>query len=56
MTTLRTSATLPTVAMRSTGDFEAMWREMVQTNKRVWTIAHKSSQTSTLRGNAHGVQ
>ena len=41
MTTLRTSATLPTVAMRSTGDFEAMWREMVQTDKRVWTIAHK---------------
>jgi HSP20 family molecular chaperone IbpA len=42
MTTLRTSATLPTVAMRSAGDFDAMWREMVQTDKRVWTIAHKS--------------
>jgi HSP20 family molecular chaperone IbpA len=42
MTTLRTSATLPTVAMRSAGDFDAMWREMVQTDKRVWTIAHES--------------
>ena len=42
MTTLRTSATLPTVAMRSAGDFDAMWREMAQTDKRVWTIAHES--------------
>jgi HSP20 family protein len=40
MTTLRTSATLPTVALRSVGDFDAMWREMAQTDKRVWTIAH----------------
>ena len=42
MTTLRTSATLPTVAMRSAGDFDAMWRAMAQTDKRVWTIAHES--------------
>jgi HSP20 family protein len=42
MTTLRTSATLPTVAMRSAGDFDTMWREMAQTDKRVWTIAHQS--------------
>ena len=42
MTTLRTSAALPTVALRSTGDFDAMWREMAQTDKRVWTIAHES--------------
>jgi len=42
MTTLRTSATLPTVALRSAGDFDAMWREMAQTDKRVWTIAHES--------------
>jgi HSP20 family protein len=42
MTTLRTSATLPTVALRSIGDFDAMWREMAQTDKRVWTIAHES--------------
>ena len=42
MTTLRTSATLPTVAMRSAGDFDAMWYEMAQTDKRVWTIAHES--------------
>jgi HSP20 family protein len=42
MTTLRTSATLPTVALRSVGDFDAMWREMAQTDKRVWTIAHAS--------------
>jgi HSP20 family molecular chaperone IbpA len=40
MTTLRTSATLPVVAMRSAGDFDAMWREMSQTDARVWTIAH----------------
>ena len=42
MTTLRISAALPTVAMRSAGDFDAMWREMAQTDKRVWTIAHES--------------
>ncbi len=42
MTTLRTSAALPTVALRSAGDFDAMWREMAQTDKRVWTIAHES--------------
>jgi HSP20 family protein len=42
MTTLRTSATLPTVVLRSAGDFDAMWREMAQTDKRVWTIAHES--------------
>jgi len=42
MTTLRTSAALPTVAMRSAGDFDAMWREMAQTDKHVWTIAHES--------------
>lgn len=42
MTTPRTSAILPTVAMRSAGDFDAMWREMAQTEKRVWTIAHES--------------
>jgi len=42
MTTLRTSATLPTVALRSVGDFDAMWREMAQTDKLVWTIAHES--------------
>jgi HSP20 family molecular chaperone IbpA len=42
MTTLRrTTATLPAVAMRSVGDFDIMWREMAQTNKRVWTIAHE---------------
>ncbi len=41
MTTLRTSATAPAVAMRSAGDFDAMWREMAQTDKRVWTIAHE---------------
>ena len=41
MMTLRTSATLPTVAMRSAGDFDAMWREIAQTDKRVWTIAHE---------------
>ena len=40
MTTLRTSATLPVVAMRSMGDFDVMWREMSQTDERVWTIAH----------------
>jgi HSP20 family protein len=42
MTTQSASATLPTVAMRSTGDFDARWREMAQTNKLVWTIAHES--------------
>ena len=42
MTALRISATLPTVALRSAGDFDAMWREMAQTDKRVWTIAHES--------------
>ena len=42
MTILRTSATLPTIAMHSVGDFDAMWREMAQTDKRVWTIAHAS--------------
>ena len=42
MTTLRTSAILPTGALRSAGDFDAMWREMAQTDKRVWTIAHES--------------
>ena len=42
MTTLRTCVTLPTVALRSAGDFDAMWREMAQTDKRVWTIAHES--------------
>ena len=41
MTTLRTSATLPAVAMRSAGDFDAMWREMAQTEKPVWTIAQE---------------
>ncbi len=41
MTTLRrTSTTLPAVGMRSAGDFDVMWREMAQTNTRVWTIAH----------------
>lgn len=40
MTTLRTSTTLPAVTMRSAGDFDAMWREMSQTDERVWTIAH----------------
>jgi HSP20 family protein len=42
MTTLSASTTLPTVAMRSAGDFDAMWREMAQTDKLVWTIAHES--------------
>jgi HSP20 family molecular chaperone IbpA len=42
MTTLSAPTTLPTVAMRSTGDFDAMWREMAQTDKLVWTIAHES--------------
>ena len=42
MTALRISAALPTVAMRSAGDFDAMWREMAQTDKRVWMIAHES--------------
>jgi HSP20 family protein len=28
--------------MRSIGDFDVMWREMAQTDKRVWTIAHAS--------------
>jgi HSP20 family protein len=42
MTTLRTSATLLTVAMRSAGDFDARWREMVQTDRRVGMIAHES--------------
>ena len=42
MTTLSASTTLSTVAMRSAGDFDAMWREMAQTDKRVWTIAHES--------------
>lgn len=42
MTTLRrTSATLPAVGMHSAGDFDVMWREMAQTNTRVWTIAHE---------------
>jgi HSP20 family protein len=27
--------------MRSAGDFDAMWREMAQTDRRVWTIAHE---------------
>ena len=42
MTTLSAPTTLPTVAMRSAGDFDAMWREIVQTDKLVWTIAHES--------------
>src|SRR5262247_315638 len=42
MTTLSASTTLPTVAMRSARDFDAMWREMAQTDKLVWTIAHES--------------
>jgi HSP20 family molecular chaperone IbpA len=42
MTTLSASTTLSTVAMRSAGDFDAMWREMAQTDKLVWTIAHES--------------
>jgi len=42
MTTLRrTSATLPAVGMHSAGDFDVMWREMAQTNARVWTMAHE---------------
>jgi HSP20 family protein len=41
MTTLMTSTTPPAVAMRSAGDFDAMWREMAQTDQRVWTIAHE---------------
>jgi HSP20 family protein len=42
MTTLRrTSGTRPAVAMHSVGDFDVMWREMAQTNPRVWTIAHE---------------
>jgi HSP20 family protein len=28
--------------MRSVGDFDAMWREMAQTDRHVWTIAHES--------------
>ena len=28
--------------MRSAGDFDAMWREMSQTDTRVWTIAHEA--------------
>jgi len=28
--------------MRSVGDFDAMWREMAQTDTQVWTIAHES--------------
>jgi HSP20 family molecular chaperone IbpA len=27
--------------MRSAGDFDIMWREMAQTNARLWTIAHE---------------
>jgi len=27
--------------MRSAGDFDAIWREMAQTEKRVWTLAHE---------------
>jgi HSP20 family protein len=27
--------------MRSVGDFDAVWREMAQTDKHVWTIAHE---------------
>jgi len=27
--------------MRSVGDFDAMWREMAQTDEKVWTIAHE---------------
>jgi HSP20 family protein len=27
--------------MHSAGDFDVMWREMAQTNTRVWTIAHE---------------
>src|SRR5215470_6091057 len=42
MTTLRTSTTLPGGAMRSAGDFDAIWREMSQTDARVWTIAHEA--------------
>jgi HSP20 family molecular chaperone IbpA len=42
MTTPSASTTLPTVARRSAGDFDAMWREMAQTNKLVRTIAHES--------------
>src|SRR5215470_10847294 len=41
MTTSRTSANQSGVVMRSTGDFDAMWREMAHTKKRAWTIAHE---------------
>jgi HSP20 family molecular chaperone IbpA len=27
--------------MRSVGDFDAMWREMAQTEEQVWTLAHQ---------------
>ena len=40
MTTLRTSTTLPIVALRSGGDFDALWRALAQTDTRIWTIAH----------------
>ena len=42
MTTLSASATLSAAAIRSAGDFDAMWHEMAQTDKLVWTIAHES--------------
>lgn len=32
---------MQTGALRSAGDFEAMWREMAQTSRQVWTVAHE---------------
>lgn len=39
MTTRRTSTVLPVKALRSVGDFDAMWREMAQRDEQVWTLA-----------------
>lgn len=41
MTTLKASGMPSARGMRSTGDFDAMWREMAQTEAQVWTWAQQ---------------
>ena len=42
MSTLRITDSLSVTVMRSAGDFDAMWRDMSDTNPDVWAIAHES--------------
>jgi len=42
MSTHKTTDTLPAIAMRSSGDFDAMWYDMAQAAPDVWTVAHEA--------------